>query len=97
MKTQNKMEERMFHDLVAENMSDEMIDDKSLKDKFDAVMNSVQISPGKALDAGCGTGEFTAQLAKSGFEVVGVDISRKSIEFLNEYSNIQNRPWPGQP
>ena len=90
MKAQNKAEERRFHDSIAEKMSHEAINDEILKDRFDEVMGSFQIHPGKALDAGCGTGEFTVQLAKSGLEVAGVDISRKSIEFLNKYSKKNN-------
>jgi 2-polyprenyl-3-methyl-5-hydroxy-6-metoxy-1,4-benzoquinol methylase len=34
---------------------------------------------GKVLDAGCGNGVFGANLAKAGFEVVGVDISLASL------------------
>jgi ubiquinone/menaquinone biosynthesis C-methylase UbiE len=40
-----------------------------------------QRCPGKrVLDFGCGTGDFTCSIAKSGAETVGIDISNKSIE-----------------
>jgi len=90
MKTQDKTEEIEFHDALAEKMSYEIIEDKNLKERFDKIMKHIQIIPGKALDAGCGTGEFTVRLAKSGLDVVGLDISKKSIEFVNRYAKRNN-------
>jgi SAM-dependent methyltransferase len=37
------------------------------------------ISPGRALDIGCGTGTEAIWLAQHGFEVVGIDITPKAI------------------
>ena len=39
------------------------------------------ISPGKALDLGCGNARNAILLAKSGFDVEGVDYSRTAIEW----------------
>eukprot|EP01124_Arcella_intermedia_P014562 TRINITY_DN21039_c0_g1_i2.p1 TRINITY_DN21039_c0_g1~~TRINITY_DN21039_c0_g1_i2.p1 ORF type:complete len:204 (+),score=57.33 TRINITY_DN21039_c0_g1_i2:34-612(+) len=37
-----------------------------------------------ALDAGCGNGYLTTKLAKSGFKVIGVDLSAKQLEFAHQ-------------
>jgi cyclopropane fatty-acyl-phospholipid synthase-like methyltransferase len=42
------------------------------------------------LDLGCGPGLYTACLAKQGLRVTGVDYSRRSIEYAQEYSRQRN-------
>ncbi|NYH55270.1 SAM-dependent methyltransferase [Nocardiopsis arvandica] len=37
-------------------------------------------TPGRALDIGCGRGQFTPELARRGWEAVGVDIVPRAIE-----------------
>jgi len=37
------------------------------------------------LDLGCGTGRHTAYLAKKGFDVVGVDVSKSALKMANEW------------
>lgn len=44
------------------------------------VLEEESISPGKALDLGCGTGTNAVYLARMGFDVTGVDISVVAIE-----------------
>lgn len=39
---------------------------------------------GKALDIGCGTGNYALYLAKNGFEVTGVDFSERAIEIARQ-------------
>lgn len=45
------------------------------------------ISVGAALDLGCGTGERTIYLAKRGFEIIGVDISKTAIEHARRFAD----------
>ncbi len=42
------------------------------------------INPGKALDICCGAGTNTVYLAQKGFQVTGIDISPKAIEYAGE-------------
>lgn len=43
-------------------------------------IESSRVSPGRALDVGCGTGTNAIWLAQQGFDVLGVDISDVAIE-----------------
>lgn len=43
-------------------------------------VQSRSIAPGRALDVGCGTGTNALWLARQGFDVVGVDVSRVAVE-----------------
>ena len=40
---------------------------------------SLSQSRGKALDVGCGNGRLTSVIAEAGFDVVGIDVSKKMI------------------
>ena len=48
-------------------------------------IKSLQIKNPRVLDFGCGQGYFSLELAREGCEVVGVDISSKSIEIAESY------------
>ena len=37
-------------------------------------------APGRALDIGCGRGQFTPELVRNGWEAVGVDIVAEAVE-----------------
>lgn len=50
-----------------------------------------RIDGGKALDSGCGTGNFSMYLAQNGFDVVGVDYSEKAI-VIAEAKNKADMP-----
>ena len=44
-----------------------------------------QISPGKILDVGCGDGLFLNALQKMGWQVCGVEISKRACDIANKY------------
>lgn len=44
------------------------------------IFSMMRSKKGKALDLGCGTGNYTVELHKRGFDVVGVDLSEKMLE-----------------
>jgi len=48
------------------------------------------IHPGKALDLCCGLGTHALYLTKKGFQVVGIDISSKAIEYAKEKARKVN-------
>ena len=43
-----------------------------------------QITPCKAIDIGCGEGYYSIYLASMGFEVVGIDLSERAIEYAKK-------------
>lgn len=51
-----------------------------------------RVEGGHALDAGCGTGNFSVFLAKNGFTVTGVDYSEKAIAIAQERSQETQLP-----
>jgi len=51
---------------------------------FTRVIESNKIKPGLTLDLGCGTGAKVIYLAKKGFKVTGVDISKTAIKHARE-------------
>lgn len=46
--------------------------------------------PGRALDLGCGAGEFAVYLAREGYEVTGVDLYRTPLEMARERADREN-------
>lgn len=53
-------------------------------------VKSFKLTPAKALDIGCGTGDNVLWLAQSGFTATGIDISEKAIEMAMEKSEEQH-------
>ncbi len=53
-------------------------------DYLKEIINSRTVKPGSALDLGCGTGVKSIFLARKGFKVTGVDISKKAIDYAKE-------------
>lgn len=50
------------------------------------MVESGKLTPSRAIDLGCGTGDNAIYLAKHGFEVVGVDLSPRAIDQAKEKS-----------
>jgi 2-polyprenyl-3-methyl-5-hydroxy-6-metoxy-1,4-benzoquinol methylase len=46
---------------------------------FQALIQSGEIKPGRALDIGCGRGENAIMLAMSGCDVTGIDLANDAI------------------
>jgi len=51
---------------------------------FTKIINVDKVKPGLALDLGCGTGAKSIYLAKKGFSVTGIDISKTAIKYAKE-------------
>jgi ubiquinone/menaquinone biosynthesis C-methylase UbiE len=68
--------------------------DKSIKiaGKWESVLKElVSGAPGRrALDIGTGTGQFAVYLARSGFDVTGIDLSENMISHAGQYAAAQH-------
>lgn len=42
---------------------------------------------GRVLDLGCGPGLYTSRLSDRGYDVTGIDLSRRSIEYAREHDD----------
>ncbi|MBQ3100671.1 MAG: methyltransferase domain-containing protein [Clostridia bacterium] len=62
--------------------TDKLIDDVYLK--VTNVLNRNKVQKGRLLELGCGDGKLSVILARSGFELYGVDISSTAIEWANQ-------------
>jgi len=51
------------------------------------LVQSGRVRPCKAIDLGCGTGNYAIYLAGLGFEVTGIDISPTAIRIAEEHAN----------
>lgn len=61
--------------------------------RLDKVLSIHTPSPGdRVLDLGCGWGTFSFALAERGLDVVGVDFSRRSIEFCEQRKTERGTP-----
>lgn len=54
--------------------------------KIDFVLNIAKKRGGKAVELGCGYGYLSLELARNGLDVVGIDLSPKSIEIARRFA-----------
>ena len=54
------------------------------------ILEKFNIKPQEILDIACGEGTFAVEMAKRGFRVVGVDISKEMLKFAKEKAKNEN-------
>jgi 2-polyprenyl-3-methyl-5-hydroxy-6-metoxy-1,4-benzoquinol methylase len=57
------------------------------------LLKNTGLQQGKALDLGCGSGRHSIALAKKGFSVTGVDLSKTLIDEAKKQSQAHNINW----
>lgn len=66
-----------------------IVDLKRLEFILDALKRNIT-NKGKVLDVGCGNGIISMNLGNWGYEVLGIDVSEKSIEKANQQNKLPN-------
>ncbi|MCM8788149.1 MAG: methyltransferase domain-containing protein [Candidatus Omnitrophica bacterium] len=83
---------KYFYDSINENWP-KILNKKEFKKRFDLIFNSLlknyDFKNKKVLDAGCGLGLITNELIKRKSDVYGIDISKKSVEYLKNKFNSE--------
>lgn len=103
-KTQSPKESKSYKDKNREQMVfgplysqiyDALYKDKDYQrecDYLEELFKMFRVKVKKILDLGCGTGNHSIELAKRGYEVIGIDISEKMITIATEkLKNLNNR------
>ncbi len=54
-----------------------------------ALVESGKINPCRAVDLGCGLGNYAIWLAKKGFDVTGIDLSEKAVKLAAKQTELQ--------
>src|SRR5246500_5362918 len=79
--TQDKQKEIAFFDRHAAADDYDVFTPQSSARLIDAFVKLTKLPPGaRVIDLGCGSGTFTALLARAGFDCVGLDISAELLE-----------------
>jgi SAM-dependent methyltransferase len=53
------------------------------------LVESGSVAPCRAIDLGCGLGNYAIWLAKNGFQVTGIDLSEKAINIARKQENLK--------
>jgi len=79
-------DEQMRMDEVYKNMSPEEVpwNMETPPEPLVELVDSGKVQPCKAIDLGCGAGNYAVYLAERGFEVTGVDFSQTAIKIARE-------------
>jgi len=65
-------------------------DEQEARNSLDKLLVALNLEPGaRIMDLACGKGRHSRYLAEKGFEVTGLDISEKSIEFARQFETEQ--------
>lgn len=82
---QNKDAEKKFFDSVTSESPWTTFNKNGQREIFSLFEQKVQPKKGEiAVDMGCGTGEFTEQLAQYGLKVYGIDIAKNLVEICKK-------------
>lgn len=66
---------------------------KARRTEWEAIYNGFNITPNrypKLIDFGCGSGHFTLNFLKKGYDVTGIDISKEALEILKKRAQKYN-------
>jgi SAM-dependent methyltransferase len=64
---------------------------ETIQRSVDWMIETLRLQPGASvLDLGCGPGLYAARLAERGMQVTGVDYSRRSIDYAEQYARKNN-------
>lgn len=91
LRTQDKKDEILFYDTLWKS-EDKNLYDIYKEDKYQQTFRLLKLEQTNnklLLDAGCGSGAWGIRLAKKGYTVIGIDISRKLIKSTKKWSKQQ--------
>lgn len=73
--------DRIYRDIPLENIPWNLAAPPTL---LTAAVEAGKIKPCRAVDLGCGAGNYTVWLARQGFDVTGIDISRQAVKHATD-------------
>jgi SAM-dependent methyltransferase len=85
------MADEGFHNPRLAEIYDALESDRSDLDLYVAI--AAEVGAKRVLDIGCGTGTFALRLAERGYEVVGIDPARASLEVARGKAGAERVRW----